>query len=421
MNPFKVVFFLLAALTVTNTLTAQDTTQYIIPGRINSAEQQQKPYVVLISIDGFRHDLTDKYNAAFLKEMREAGVQAPSMRPCFPSLTFPNHYSIITGLYPSHHGLVDNSFYDAQKNAYYKVSDKKAVEAADWYGGEPLWVLAEKQKMVTASFYWVGSESHIAGIPPTYYYKYNEVLSIDRRVAVLNEWLQKPAATRPHLITFYFPQVDHEEHLHGVDAKETEQAVHLVDDAIRKMAVACKATGLPVNFVVVSDHGFANLDTTKIIPVKQVMELIDTSLFRIAGGGTMIHLYAKNKKNIRPAYKALKNQTGFKAWLVNKTPRSWMYRKRNDRYNRIGDIILTCAPPRNFYFGGRKSLGAHGFDNRLPEMQATFYAWGPAFREHYKIQSFKNIDVYPMLARLLGLKMEQPVDGSKKRLQKILK
>ena len=420
MNQLKYSLLLSAFLGVTF-LNAQDTTQYIVPGRVNAAMQEQKPYVVLISIDGFRHDLADKYNATFLKEMREKGVAAPSMKPCFPSLTFPNHYSIITGLYPSHHGLVDNSFYDARKNAYYKVSDKKAVEDSSWYGGEPLWVLAEKQKMVTASFYWVGSESHIDGIPPTYYYKYNEAIHVDRRVEILKEWLQKPAAVRPHLITFYFPQVDHEEHMHGVDTPETENAVHLVDDAIRKMYEACQSTGLPVNFVVVSDHGFANLDTAKIVPVPAIIQLIDTSKFRIAGGGTMIHLYAKNKADIKPAYKRLRAQSEFTTWLTVKTPRSWKYRKKHDRYNRIGDLLLTLAPPQYFYFGGRKSLGAHGFDNRLPEMQATFYAWGPAFKEHYKIDSFNNIDVYPMLAELLGLTVEQPIDGSAKKLRKILK
>ncbi|ANH82150.1 phosphodiesterase [Niabella ginsenosidivorans] len=420
MSQLRYGLFLVAFVAATS-LNAQDTSQYIIPGRVNTIEQQQKPYVVLISIDGFRYDLADKHNAVFLKKMRDAGVAAASMKPCFPSLTFPNHYSIITGLYPSHHGLVDNSFYDARKNAYYKVGDKRAVEDSSWYGGEPLWVLAEKQKMITASFYWVGSESHINGMPPTYYYKYNEAISIDRRVEILKEWLQQPAETRPHLITFYFPQVDHQEHMHGVDAKETEEAVHLVDDAIRKMYEACRSTGLPVNFVVVSDHGFANLDTAKIVPVALITGLIDTSKFLMAGGGTMIHLYAKNKADIKPAYKRLREQTDFQAWLTTKTPKSWKYRKKNDRYHRIGDILLTCSPPRYFYFGGRKSLGAHGFDNRLPEMQATFYAWGPAFKEHYKIRSFNNIDVYPLLAQLLGLKADQPVDGNAKKLGKILK
>ena len=141
------------------TATAQaitDSTQRVMPGRTNSPQQQQKPYVILISADGFRHDLADKYHATHLLALRSNGVTASSMTPSFPSLTFPNHYSLATGLYPSHHGLVDNTFFDPQKGSGYRISDRKAVEDSSFYGGTPIWVLAEQQKMLSASFFWVG-------------------------------------------------------------------------------------------------------------------------------------------------------------------------------------------------------------------------------------------------------------------------
>ncbi|WP_262712381.1 alkaline phosphatase family protein [Arachidicoccus ginsenosidivorans] len=273
-----IAFCLISPLSITGLL-AQDTVQQVVPGRENLPAQEKKPYLIMISIDGFRWDLADKYNARFLKKMRSCGVEAKSMQPSYPSLTFPNHYAIITGLYPAHHGLVDNYFYDPKKQATYKVSNKNAVRDSSWYGGEPLWVLAEKAGMLTASFYWVGSEAAIDGVRPTYYYKYNEKIPIDSRISAVKSWLELPEAKRPHLITFYFPEVDHMEHLHGVDAPETAAAVKFVDQSIEQLYDSCKLTGLPINFIVLSDHGFANLDTTKYLSAP----VLDTSHYLIRG------------------------------------------------------------------------------------------------------------------------------------------
>jgi predicted AlkP superfamily pyrophosphatase or phosphodiesterase len=151
-------------------------------------------------------------------------VEAAYLQSSFPSLTFPNHYTLVTGLYPAHHGLVDNSFYDPAKDAYYSVGNKSAVQDSSWYGGTPLWVLAEKQGMLSASFYWVGSEAAIQGVRPTYYYKFNTKISMDSRIRVVHDWLSLPEEKRPHFITFYIPDVDHQEHLHGVNSKETSES-----------------------------------------------------------------------------------------------------------------------------------------------------------------------------------------------------
>lgn len=400
---------------------AQDTTQHIIPGRTNSPEQQKKPYVIMISVDGLRYDLAGRYDAKFLKKKRSEGVEAASMKPAFPSMTFPNHYSLATGLYPSHHGIVANNFYAGrQVRYYYAINSGPAVQNPGFYAGVPLWVLAEKEKMVSANFYWVGSEAPVDSTYSTYYFNYNETIPIDRRIEIVKEWLQLPEDKRPHLIMFYLPEVDHQLHRYGVNSDKVGDAVQFVDEAIRKMNEMTDQTGLPVNYVLVSDHGMMDIDVDH--PVLQPAGL-DTSLFKMAFSATLIHLYAKNKRDIKHTYKVLKKEAeGYRVFLKKNTPKRWHYRTKDDYYNRLGDIMLVADPGKAFSFSGRKPLaGNHGFDNAIPEMQATFYAWGPAFRSGYKIPSFENVNVYPLVANLLGLKPVCNIDGDLKILKDILK
>jgi predicted AlkP superfamily pyrophosphatase or phosphodiesterase len=400
---------------------AQDTTQYRIAGRKNSPTQINKPYVILISADGFRYDFADKYQAKFLQQMRQKGVNAASMKPSFPSLTFPNHYTIATGLYPAHHGIVDNTFYSKEKNKVYRIGNRKEVNDSSWYGGTPIWALAEENNLVTASFYWVGSEANIKGKHPCYYYNYNEAIPIDRRIAIVKEWLQLPETERPHLITFYFPEVDHAAHKFGPDAKETAEAVKFVDESMQKLYDACMQTGLPINFIFVSDHGMANMDTQNPISLNVKA---DTAQFKMTFGTTSVHFYAKDEKFIEPFYTQLKNDTKeYKVYLKNELPASWHYSTKDDWYNRIGDIVLTpIAPPKGFGFNNRKPpMGAHGFDNDLPDMQATFYAWGPLFKANLSIDNFENVHIYPLIADMLQLPITEKIDGKLSVLKPILK
>ncbi|MGZ8544803.1 MAG: alkaline phosphatase family protein, partial [Flavisolibacter sp.] len=175
-----------------------DTIQKIIKGRTNSTGQQAKPYVIMISADGFRFDYPELHQARCLLSIQKKGVRADYMMPAYPTLTFPNHYTLVTGMYPSHHGLVDNHFFDPSFQEKYGMSNKKQVMDQRWYGGYPLWVLAEQQKMLSASFYWVGTEAPIQGIQPTYYFNYNEKIPISRRIQTVVDWLQLPAEQRPH-------------------------------------------------------------------------------------------------------------------------------------------------------------------------------------------------------------------------------
>ena len=398
-----------------------DSTQVVMPGRSNGSHQEQEPYVIFISADGFRHDLADKYQATHLLALRAAGVAAQSMTPSYPSVTFPNHYSLATGLYPSHHGLVDNAFFDPAKGRGYTIRDRTAVEDSSFYGGTPLWVLAEQQKLLSASFFWVGSEAAVDGVRPTYYYRFNDKISLDTRLRAVKDWLTMPAAQRPHLILFYLSPVDHAEHFFGPDSKETEDAVHLVDDCIGKMTRMVDSLHLPVNYVFVSDHGMGAVDTLHPI----APPAIDTSKFTMAFNGTMIHLYAKDRSVIASTYEQLKKSAeGYDVYLPDETPARWHYMVADDRHHRIGDILLVAHFPRVFHdrsMRGHMLAGEHGYDPAIPDMGATFYAWGPAFRKGVTIPAFDNVHVYPLIAYILGLKIDQPIDGSLDRLRGILK
>ena len=215
-----------------------DTAQKIIAGRLNSAEQQQKPYVIMISADGFRYDYAEKHGAKNLLSLSAQGIRAVSMIPSYPTLTFPNHYTLVTGLYPSHHGLANNYFYSPRRKQSYSMRNIATVTDGSWYGGTPLWVLAEQQHMLTASYYWVGSEADIKGVLPTYYYKFNDTVSIDRRIKAVVDWLQLPPERRPHFITFYVSRTDHDGHDYGPDAPETTNGVRWVDSVIQKLTAA---------------------------------------------------------------------------------------------------------------------------------------------------------------------------------------
>lgn len=415
----RTVFLLLAVVSLSATY-AQDTTQQIIPGRSNAPSQYNKPYVILISIDGFRADFTEKHGARFLQSVSQMGVRAEYMTPSFPSLTFPNHYTLVTGLYPSHHGLVDNSYYDTRRQQFYGMGDKKQVADGSWYGGTPLWVLAEKQQLLSASFYWVASEADIQNTRPTYYYNYNEQIGIAERINTVKNWLSLPEEKRPHLITFYFPQVDHDAHMYGPDDSRVTTTVQFIDSSINALQQTLQPLGLPINYIVVSDHGMTAVNNNTPLPLPKA---IDTSNFLIPRGDALLHLYAKDTTTLAATYQALKKEPGMNVYRLNETPAHWHYRAADDRYQRLGNLLLEPQLPNIFNITNRKtSPGKHGFDNHHPDMRASFMAWGPAFKTGLRINGFENIHVYPLIARLLGLKYEEKeIDGRAEVLKGILK
>ncbi len=413
---------LLSLLYISSAFAQIDTTQKIIPGRKNSKAQQKKSYVILISADGFRYDYARKYHADHLLTLSNHGVKAPYMLPAFPSTTFPNHYTLITGLYPSHTGLVANTFYDANtKSSFYYKSKNGTLDSAWYNGGTPLWVLAEQQHMLSATHYWVGSEAPIKGVYPTYSYPYNEKIGIHDRIQTIVNWLKLPPAQRPHFITFYLPQVDHEGHKYGPDSPEEERSVKFIDSAVYELTKAVKTTGLKVNFIFVSDHGMIKADTAHPIPLPKT---IDTSKFIISGDALLVELYAKNPTDIQSTYTGLQKEASpdYSPYLKTNVPPKLHYGAKDDHFYRIGDILLSAKAPKVFnLYGTHSSIGVHGYDaTTVKEMRATFYAWGPAFKHNLTIQPFENVEVFPLIARILGLKYAPHIDGTGALPQRVL-
>jgi predicted AlkP superfamily pyrophosphatase or phosphodiesterase len=407
-------------LLLSSTLFSQDSLQHIVEGRENTAEQMKKPYVILISADGFRYDYAEKYNATNLLRLRKNGVQAKSMIPSFPSVTYPNHYSVATGMYPSHHGIVYNEFYDRNRKEGYAISNRKTVEDGTWYGGIPLWVLAEQQGMMTAAYHYVATEAAIQNTYPSYWYKYKSGRNPNRFIETVTNWLMLPEAVRPHLITLYLEDVDYAGHVFGTNSKQTKEAVSYVDSVIGELTEKVNVLNLPVNFIFLSDHGMADVDTsTRINP----RLMVDTSRFIIRGGNTSLHLYAKNEADIQSMYNVLKKkENGFIVYLRENIPSKWHFDKNDDRFGRIGDIFIVPVYPKVLSSGpSRISRGAHGFDPAIKEMHAVFYAWGPQFKTNMTIPSFENVHVYPMICSLLGLDCSHRIDGKRKVLKKILR
>ncbi|KMQ62641.1 phosphodiesterase [Chryseobacterium sp. BLS98] len=401
-----------------------DTAQIVIPNRYNSVDAQTKPYVIMISTDGFRYDYAKKYNAENLLKLSNEGVQAKAMIPSYPSITFPNHWSLATGLYPSHHGLIDNFFYDYKRKEFYAMSDKKNAEDGSWYGGTPLWGLAEKQGMISASMMWVGSASDAGGKRPTYYYPYHEKFTPSEKVDKVIDWLKLPMDKRPHFISLYFPEVDGSGHHFGPEAKETEEAVHLIDRAIGDLVQKVNNLELKnVNFVFVSDHGMIKVDGGAPLEIPAI--LFNKDRFDFYNSQTLLRVVVKNPDEVQSVYKELKagKTDDYEVYLDKRLPKYLHFGTKDDQYGRIGQILLIPKAPKIFLEKGKKtSVGKHGYNPRLvPEMKATFFAWGPQFRNNVVVDEFSNVNVYPLVAEILGLKIDQPIDGKIKVLKGTLK
>ncbi|WP_353159899.1 ectonucleotide pyrophosphatase/phosphodiesterase [Myroides odoratus] len=395
--------------------------QLVIEERKNDPKSEESPYVILVSLDGFRYDYIEKHEAKFLAELANLGTKAESLIPSYPSVTFPNHYSIVTGMYPGHHGLVGNNMYDRNTEERYSLGNAKAVTDAKWYGGTPLWVLAEQQGMLSACYYWPGSEAPIQKVLPTYYYKYSEKSDIDSRLVQVKEWLKLPAEKRPHFITFYMPEVDHAGHQFGPDAEETQKAVQYVDEAMEKLYTLVKDSGLPINLFIVSDHGMLELDQKTLL--KLPFE-VDEKEMAVASNGTYVSLFIKDPKKIKTWYEKIKKSIDPKLMevhLKDNLPQEYHFGSKDDRYNRVGDIVLTAHAP--YYFTNRPLAGSHGFDPaKVKEMHALFMAVGPNIKEKNTIKSFENVHIYPMIAKILGLSVnEKQLDGTGAVAKEVLK
>lgn len=393
--------------------------QISISNRENAKEHFNKPYVILISIDGFRHDYFEQYKPEFLNAMEKQSVKAEYMIPSYPSVTFPNHYTIVTGMIPPHHGLVGNSMLDPKTGERYSLRNTKAVRDSKWYAGVPIWSLAESQDMISACFYWPGSEAEIAGYYPTYYFNYAENKGVEERIEQVVSWLELPEAKRPHIITFYMPEVDQAGHKYGPNAYETEAMVHYIDGAMKKLYESVEKTGLDVNYIFVSDHGMTDVKIDEPLRLPK----IDAEKWQVSVNGTYASIFVNDKKEIKEAYAYFKeNATSeYSVYLKTEVPKKYRLSDKEDKLGRIGDVVLIAEAP--YYFSNNvPPKGAHGYHpSDTPDMNTVFMAWGPQIKKSKKIKAFQNIHVYPLLAELLELDYSHEIDGDKRLIKKVLK
>jgi predicted AlkP superfamily pyrophosphatase or phosphodiesterase len=394
---------------------------------LNAPSQQDKPYVLLISIDGFRYDYAQRDGATNLLALGQSGVTAKALIPSFPTTTFPNHYTIVTGLYPAHHGLVDNSFWDTERHAEFRSSDSGSTTDGSWWGGTPLWVLAEQQGMRAASFFWPGSDAEIQHTRPTYFYKYDGKIPNQERVAQVVEWLKLPKPERPHFITLYFSDVDHEGHEFGPDAPQIREAVKSVDAVLGTLFGAVRALGVPLDIFVVSDHGMAAV-TGDI----DVSKLANLNAVEVAANSTDFKFYSNDRERIDRLYSELHGAELHNAELHTKDARMEVYRPGEipERLHysgspRIGDLVMLATAPVVLHLsprlGQNEPRGMHGYDvARMPEMRGIFFAAGPDLKAGLTVEEFQNIHIYPLITHILGLRMPAGIDGQFSVLAPIL-
>ncbi|MCB0414074.1 MAG: alkaline phosphatase family protein, partial [Bdellovibrionales bacterium] len=244
------------------------------------------PYVLMISIDGYRYDYTERFHPPHLSRLAQEGVRAKSLQSVFPSKTFPNHYSLVTGLYAGGHGIVENRFYDTAFGATYALGDPITNESR-WYGGDPLWNVVQAYGIKSACYFWVGSDVEINGQRPTYYKPYDGSVENRERIKQILNWLSLPEKDRPHFLTLYFSAVDSQGHQHGPKDPVKEpphplkESVLEIDKVLGELFDGLQKTGLDINVIVVSDHGMKDIDEYKYLGDKG----IDYSDFKVVGSG----------------------------------------------------------------------------------------------------------------------------------------
>ncbi len=389
----------------------------------NAPQQLAKHSVILVSLDGFRYDYAKRYAARNLLTLVADGASAPQgMIPSYPSITFPNHYTIVTGLYPEHHGIVENTFYDPARKQVYSYQDESTVTDGSWYGGTPLWVLAEEQGMRTACFFWPGSEADIQGIRPSYYAKYDTKFPNEKRVEQVLAWLRLPPARRPHFITLYFSDTDSAGHRFGPDSPQIAEAVHEVDTEVGRLARGVQALKLPVDLVVVADHGMAQVPPRWINLDEHGLDLSLLEKYE----GTF--LYSKSEADVQRIFEAMRAGTPeYKVYRRADLPKHLHF----DSNARAGDPVIVETGPYAIRAHAdparpQPNPGAHGFDPAiLAEMNALFVAEGPDIRAGATVAPFENVNLYPLLAEILGLDIHAlktgPIDGKLSVLQPILR
>ena len=379
--------------------------------------------LILVSLDGFRWDFDLRTETPNLDRLADEGVRAEILLPVFPTKTFPNHYTQVTGLWPSHHGIVGNNIRDPELEDRFSLRSRQAVADARWWGGEPIWVTAEKQGLKTAPLFWPGSEAPIGGVRPTYWQPYRYDMPNAERVDQLLAWLDLPAGDRPHFLTLYASDLDSAAHGSNPDSSpEVAEAVARVDAMLGRLLDGLAERGLSesIDLIVVSDHGMSATSSDRVIPVD---DYVDLDTVDVMSMGALLTLWPK-PEDVDAVYAALKGAHPHLAvYSRDEIPERFHFRDNpcippivgipDDGWSASTRSRLHESPER---FDG----GAHGYDHDLESMGAFFVARGPAFRQGVVVAPFRNIHLYNLMCHILGLEPAEN-DGDIEVVQQMLR
>ncbi|MBB4098453.1 ectonucleotide pyrophosphatase/phosphodiesterase [Sphingomonas kyeonggiensis] len=379
--------------------------------------EQRAPVTILVSIDGFRSDYLQRGVTPNLSRLAASGVTAP-MHPSFPSKTFPNHWTLVTGMYPDHHGITANKMEDAARPK--EVFTMQSDDPFWWNEADPIWVDAEKAGIRTGTEFWPGSNVAIGGrkadkwpyeiaggTRPSDWAQFNQVITGEQRVNALIDWLRRPAATRPKFLTLYFDTVDSAGHMYGPDDRRTTDAAADVDKLVGQLVDGLAGLGQPANLVIVADHGMAATSGERTVVATTGLAPED---YHLVEAGPYLSLTPAPGKEARVEKVLLGKHDHYECWRKSEIPARFHYGTNA----RIPAIL--CLAETGWSVGDKpgkagESGGNHGFDNLSPEMTALFIAYGPAFKQAV-LPAFTNVDVYPLLRDLIGLPAKPGVDGT---------
>ena len=371
----------------------------------------KEEYVILVSFDGFRYDYDERVETPYFDYLKKWGIKAKSLKPIFPSFTFPNHYSIATGCYADKHRILGNEF--TTNLGKYSYKDKSTVQDAKWYGAEPIWVTAEKNGIKSATYFWVGSEAPISGYYPTYYKNYQSGINPEDKVDQVIDWLNLPKLERPRLICLYFNEPDHAGHVYGANSNEVNQEIETADYILGYLLRSLTKLDIynSINLVVVSDHGMVDVSENRMINIDEY-----NLPGIIEGKGPLMSVLTEKKSFAE-----------FSIPNITIVPSSLNEKLHYD--NSFYDYLLVADEGWMIYKNEhleeyKRQLpvkGMHGYFSDNINMHAIFYAFGASFKKSIEIDTFELIHIYPMLCELLEIIPYEDIDGSLDVLKPILK
>jgi len=383
---------------------------------------QNKPYLILLSFDAFRWDYVNRGLTPNFDSIKKSGVSALSLRSVFPSKTFPNHFSIISGMYAPNHGIIQNDFEDPFTGEKYSISDSNAVKNPRWYLGEAFWETAERQGIKTASYFWPGSEMSLSYRHPTYYERYIHSRGYRTRIDGVINWLQLPCKDRPHFITLYVDETDRAGHEFGPNSSEVNNAIQLSDSLVGYLFSQLKKINMldSTDVIILSDHGMTETNNKRIINIEKILGGKND----IQGTGPVM-MIEPSKSNLESTYQKLKeNENHYKVYKRDELPD--FYHFSNHPFISslivIADLGWSLENNKSEQRMSKRLVGGnHGYDNNQLDMQGIFFATGPDFKKGYKTGTLWNIDIYPLLCEIFRIYPRQNIDGKPDRIDFILK